>query len=266
MLQKICHQPTFKQQSAAELFLEMLSTSVAKKGDPSELLHLLNQIKLEKDTLQWKQKAILHGLALGKVPDRDPIQLAKKPAIMDQAHLLDASMQARLEKIITMIAWPGYYPDTSSTATKHELSAQEQELFNLGRQHFTTSCSGCHGSEGQGLSRFAPPLIESEWVLGDENRLSLLVLHGVEGPIEVNGKTYGSPDILPVMPSHSVLDDKVIASILTYIRCDWGHTAKPVSPRTVSRLRHTTQGRVQPWKVEDLNKHVETLESPVSSD
>ncbi|MBK8501599.1 MAG: dehydrogenase [Saprospiraceae bacterium] len=266
MLKNIYRQPTFKQQSAAEIFMEMLSTSVAKKGDAAEILNLLEKAKIGSDTLHWKQKAILRGLALGKVSGRDPVSLTTKPAIVDQANRLDGSMLPRLEKILNMVAWPGYYPDTSSNVTKSELSAKEQELFNLGRQHFTTSCSGCHGSEGEGLNRFAPPLVDSEWVLGDENRLSLLVLHGVEGPIEVNGKTYGSPDILPVMPSHSVLDDQVIASILTYIRCEWGHTAKPVSPRTVSRLRHTSQGRVQPWKVEDLNKHVATLEPTVSSD
>lgn len=159
-----------------------------------------------------------------------------------------------------MTAWPGYFPDTSSSASQQELTAQELELFNLGRQHFTTSCAGCHGSEGEGLSRFAPPLVGSDWVLGDESRLALLVLHGVEGAIEVDGKIYGAPDILPVMPSHSILDDKVIAAILTYIRCEWGHNAKPIQPRTVGRLRHTTQGRVQPWKVEDLNNHVEKLQ------
>ena len=246
---------------ALEAFIETLSTAVAKKGYPDEILDVLQKIQLNKDTLDWKENAILRGLALGKVAGRQPVSLKEKPGIVDHLDQLDRAAKSRVDKIMLMTAWPGYYPDTTTSADRMQLTAGELELFNLGRQHFITSCSGCHGNEGEGLNRFAPPLVGSDWVLGDENRLALLVLHGVEGPIEVDGKTYGSPEILPVMPSHSILDDKVIAAILTYIRCEWGHSAKPVQPRTVSRLRHTTQGRVQPWKVDDLNAHVQTLES-----
>ncbi|MCB0670156.1 MAG: dehydrogenase [Saprospiraceae bacterium] len=246
---------------ALEAFIETLSTAVAKKGYPDEILDVLQKIQLNKDALDWKENAILRGLALGKVAGRQPVSLEEKPGIIDHLDQLDRAAKSRVDKIMLMTAWPGYYPDTTTSADRMQLTAGELELFNLGRQHFITSCSGCHGNEGEGLNRFAPPLVGSDWVLGDENRLALLVLHGVEGPIEVDGKTYGSPEILPVMPSHSILDDKVIAAILTYIRCEWGHSAKPVQPRTVSRLRHTTQGRVQPWKVDDLNAHVQTLES-----
>jgi mono/diheme cytochrome c family protein len=161
----------------------------------------------------------------------------------------------------SILSWPGHYPDTAEAKSNQLLTAEEEIQFSLGRQHYMTSCSGCHGSEGEGLRRFAPPLAGSEWVLGDEARLALLVLHGVEGPIEVAGKVYGSPDILPVMPSHSILDDQTISSILTYIRCEWGHTAGPVKMGTVSRLRHRTQGRVQPWKVDALNEHIKKQES-----
>lgn len=248
------------QRSASEILQEMLATAIAKNGNAGQISGLLDKVSLTADTLDWKQNAVLRGLSLGRVADREPIKLAKKPPLESQEDQLDAATLARYHQIKTMIAWPGHYPDTASRTRQQQLTPQEQELFTLGRQHFTTSCSGCHGSEGEGLSRFAPPLTGSEWVLGDENRLALLVLHGVEGPIEVNGKTYGAPEILPVMPSHSILDDRVIAAILTYIRCEWGHTAAPVHPRTVARLRHTTQGRVQPWKVEDLNKHVEAME------
>ncbi|MCB0686208.1 MAG: dehydrogenase [Saprospiraceae bacterium] len=245
---------------AQEVMIEMLATAIAKKGDAGEISNLLDKIELHNNALSEHQQAILRGLSLGKIAGRDPIKLNHPPKIINQIEQLDKGMKARLEKIISMTAWPGYYPDTSSIAKAQDLTAEELALFNLGRQHFTTSCAGCHGSEGEGLNRFAPPLVGSEWVLGDERRLTLLVLHGVEGPIEVEGKIYGAPDILPVMPSHSILDDQVIASILTYIRCEWGHNAKPVSPRTVSRLRHTTQGRVQPWKIDDLNNHVENLQ------
>ena len=36
-----------------------------------------------------------------------------------------------------------------------------------------------------------PPLVDTPWVLGDEERLIKLTMHGLWGDIEVNGETYG---------------------------------------------------------------------------
>ena len=113
------------------------------------------------------------------------------------------------------------------------------------------------------MNRFAPSLIGSDWVLGNEKRLSLLLLHGIEGPIEVNGKVYDAPEILPVMPSHAILDDTEIAAIISYIRNEWGNSAAPVTGRLVGGARIMTQGRVMPWTARELNKHIQdTLVKP----
>ncbi|MEZ4902758.1 MAG: hypothetical protein R2822_13885 [Spirosomataceae bacterium] len=85
-------------------------------------------------------------------------------------------------------------------------------------------------------------MVESPWVLGDEKRLSLIVLHGMEGPVDVAGKLYDAPEILPVMPAHSTMDDGAIAAILIYIRNEWGNSAGPLSKGIVSKTRHTSQG------------------------
>ena len=103
----------------------------------------------------------------------------------------------------SMFEWPGHVADTSNVQRRNRLSESEQKEFVSGRQLYLTTCAGCHGSDGA-ASRFAPPLIGSDWVLGNKKRLSLVLLHGVEGPMEVNGKLYDAPDILPVMPSHSI--------------------------------------------------------------
>ena len=139
-----------------------------------------------------------------------------------------------------------------SDSQGNQLGEEHLVQFARGRQLYLTGCAGCHGNDGTGLPRFAPPLVDSEWVMGDERRLIRILLHGIEGPIEVAGKTYGPPDILPVMPPHSVLDDVEIAAILTYIRNDWGHAADPVSRSEVGRIRHGNQGQTLPWKPADL--------------
>ncbi len=156
-----------------------------------------------------------------------------------------------------MFEWPGHVADASSIQTKNPLNESDQKQFVLGRQLYLTTCSGCHGLDGAGLSRFAPPLVGSDWVLKDEKRLVLILLHGIEGPVEVNGKLYDTPDILPIMPAHSTLDDGSISSILTYIRNEWSNTASPISAGTVGTTRITSQGRVVPWTAAELNKHIQ---------
>jgi mono/diheme cytochrome c family protein len=113
------------------------------------------------------------------------------------------------------------------------------------------------------MKRMAPPLAGSDWVLGNEKRLALLILHGLEGPVDVDGKKYDAPDILPVMPSHSTMEDASITAVLTYIRNEWGNHAGPVSNRTVGTIRHTTQGRVMPWTAEELNRHMVEVKGEV---
>jgi hypothetical protein len=104
----------------------------------------------------------------------------------------------------------------------------------------------------------------SEWVLGDERRLALLLLHGLEGPVEVAGKVYDAPEILPVMPAHSTMGDGDITAIMTYIRNEWGNNAGPAGRRIVGTTRHTSQGRVMPWTAKELNRHMIETDVPAS--
>ena len=78
----------------------------------------------------------------------------------------------------------------------------------------------------------------------------------MEGPVDVVGKVYNTPDILPVMPAHSTMDDASITAILTYIRNEWGNQAGPISRRLVGTTRVTSQGRVMPWTASELNKYM----------
>jgi hypothetical protein len=47
------------------------------------------------------------------------------------------------------------------------------------------------------------------------------------------------------MPAMGFLDDTQTASVLTYIRREWDHTAAPVTPETVRQLRDTTSTRTE---------------------
>jgi mono/diheme cytochrome c family protein len=107
--------------------------------------------------------------------------------------------------------------------------------------------------QGEGMRRFAPPLKNSEWVTGEDYKLAMILLHGMEGPVTVDGKLYDTPDILPSMPSFTTLQNEDIAAIATYIRNSWGNSQSEISPGTIGRIRYRTQGKIQPWTASELD-------------
>ena len=51
-------------------------------------------------------------------------------------------------------------------------------------------CVACHLPNGKGQPGAIPPLADSDWVLGDKERLIKISIHGLQGEIAVNGKKY----------------------------------------------------------------------------
>ena len=125
--------------------------------------------------------------------------------------------------------------------------------MNKGRQIYATACSGCHQNDGGGSASVnAPPLAGSEWVVvNDPSRLARIVLHGLSGPIEVRGKTYGLGAMLPFK---DVLDDEQIALVLSFIRNSWGNKAPAVEAELVKKAREETKDWTGNMTVEELNK------------
>lgn len=256
-MQQLLASPKWKEQKPSrEIFLEMLASSVVRKRDPLEIRKLLAMLDVDAQSFGWREKTILTGMSIqgygGKI---NPLRLAAEPGIMKRKDLNIPDSQ--IQGLASLFEWPGSVARDTTAQKGIVLDDKQKEQFALGRKFYLSSCSGCHGNDGGGLNRFAPPLRNSEWVLGDENRLTLIVLHGIEGPLQVAGKRYAEPEILPVMPGHSTLDDGTLAAILTYIRNEWGNQAGPVDRRTVGKVRITNQGRVLPWKAEELEKHVQ---------
>ena len=245
--------PELQEEDANQaIFLEALATAIANKGDAQELAGMLAQLHHADPALDWRENAMLAGMANYSIDDSLKILLPTEPALFTAADQYDKVIQSRLKTLSQLLDWPGKPAARPDDANAQPLAEVDRKQFALGRQQFLNVCSGCHGPDGGGIRRFAPPLRESEWVLGDEKRLSLILLHGMEGPLEVNGKTYDAPEILPVMPSFSTMDNEDLAAIMTYIRREWGHTADPVNAGTVGGIRYRSQGKITPWKAEEL--------------
>lgn len=240
-----------------EIAVEMLTSAVLLERNPSKVSALLEMIRSD---LPWHSRSILTGLVTqGSAARRNPVTLAAWPAVLRPGHPLanNQAIQPQLVQLASMFAWPGHTPDPAAPSTGSTLTDADLEEFALGRKHYLATCAGCHGTNGEGMKRMAPPLAGSEWVLGNEKRLALLILHGLEGPVDVAGKKYDAPDILPVMPSHSTMDDGAIRAVMTYIRNEWGNHASAIPGRLVGTTRHTSQGRVQPWTPAELNAFIE---------
>lgn len=131
--------------------------------------------------------------------------------------------------------------------------AGKKDPLRVGEKFYTANCATCHQADGNGQPGVYPPLAGSEYVQteGDfrESHLVLLVLHGMSGPVTVQGSTYNG-----AMPNwNEQLNDEQIASILTYIRQAWGNTAGPISPEGVALMRSEVE-RAQPWTMEELMK------------
>lgn len=127
------------------------------------------------------------------------------------------------------------------------LPAQDQKRVESGKSVYATTCNACHQPNGLGQEGLAPPLVGSEWVAGNEQRLVRIMLNGLRGPLKVNGQKYDLD-----MPSLGMLEDQQIADVLTYVRREWGHEFPPVSINTVKNLRAQFSSREDAWTEDEL--------------
>ncbi|MDH3652136.1 MAG: c-type cytochrome, partial [Saprospiraceae bacterium] len=253
MLEHLLTQMFWESQSASqEIFLELLGTAIANKGEASELARIMDQLVTDQRGISWQYRAVLRGLAHHSRGNDPPIALRVKPSIMTVLEAYDEAIRSDLEVLLQMLTWPGHKPAQGKLLSEKEEQEIDRELLSLGRQQYLAVCASCHGTEGTGIRRFGPPLVNSDWVYGDEKKLILIMLHGMQGPVKVNGIRYDVPEIQPVMPSLSVIQNREIAAILSYIRQAWGHRATPVTARSVGRIRVLSQGKVTPWTAEEL--------------
>ncbi|AWT59597.1 MAG: Cytochrome c-552 [Candidatus Moanabacter tarae] len=126
----------------------------------------------------------------------------------------------------------------------------EESLFEIGREVYV-NCVACHQTTGLGIPGVFPPLAGSKWVLGSSEKVPVIILHGIFGPIEVKGQVFNSA----MPPLAEVLSNKEIAAVTTFIRTnsEWGNEAKEVTEEMVSILRDQYGVRGM-WTAEELSK------------
>lgn len=135
-----------------------------------------------------------------------------------------------------------------STSTLY--SSEEQVLFANGKTIFDSYCAACHGIKGLGSPTgkgelLAPAFSGSKRILGHPEYAVKTLLHGLKGAIE--GKEYEG-----VMIAMDTNDDQWMASVISYIRNDFGNKGSFVKPDFVAQIRKETETRKSNYQYDEL--------------
>ncbi len=171
----------------------------------------------------------------------EPVALAKLKKAVTEANPLK-----NLESVAARLAWVGK-PGAPAPPKVVALTKAQQALFEKGKVTFTNLCAACHQPHGYGLDGLAPPLVDSDWVLGKPDVTARIVLHGLGGPVKVGNRTWDLS-----MPPMGMLSDEDIAGVLTYVRREWEHNGSPVDAKFVAGVRKQFADHPNSWTADEL--------------
>jgi mono/diheme cytochrome c family protein len=128
----------------------------------------------------------------------------------------------------------------------------ERELFDKGKTIFDGYCATCHGIKGLGtptgpggVELLAPGFSGSPRIQGHPEYAVKTLLHGLTGAID--GKEYEG-----IMIAMDTNDDEWIASVVSYIRNDFGNKGSFIHADYVSQLRKETENRKAAYTYDEL--------------
>jgi mono/diheme cytochrome c family protein/glucose/arabinose dehydrogenase len=133
-----------------------------------------------------------------------------------------------------------------------KLSKAEKKLIAQGKTIYSQLCIACHGKDAKGQItekiKMAPSLLNSPRVTGPKELSVSIVSHGLTGPVD--GKNYPGGIMIP-MGSNG---DKWLASVLSYVRTNFGNRATPISQAEVAKIRSMVSKTKTPWTMPELTK------------
>ena len=235
--------------------VQMLAGCVMNERRPARVSRLLAVLAAQ-GADSPRQLAILNGLAgtpLDKKSKAQPRKLLYLEA--EPATLATTGTKIKVKNTTTLLAtvskslaWPGK-PGVPPPPVVKPLTADQQAQFEKGKVIYAGLCGACHQPTGTGLEGLAPPLVDSEWVLGKTDLSARIIMHGLSGPVTVSGRTWHLE-----MPPLPFLSDDDIANVLTYLRREWEHNGSPVSPKDIASIRAAYPGRTKAWTADELKK------------
>lgn len=95
---------------------------------------------------------------------------------------------------------------------------KRSQYFVEGMELYKVHCANCHQMDGQGLKNLYPPIANSDYLVGNKEKLMCGIKFGISDSLTVNGKVYTQ-----AMPANASLKNIEIAEILTFIYNKWGN-------------------------------------------
>jgi mono/diheme cytochrome c family protein/glucose/arabinose dehydrogenase len=254
----VAAQATAANVEGASFVVEALATLVSQSGKAGPMEDMLNLAAAVGNPSM--RLALVRGLDRG---GRDPkakptkgtaaskvaklLWLPAAPPAMAKltAALTDKAGVAALVGLNERVMWAGK-PGAPKPPVVTPLTPVQAASFERGRTIYNGLCAGCHQPHGYGLDGLAPPLVDSEWVLGKPDVVARIVMHGLGGPVKVGGRTWDLS-----MPPMAQLNDEDLAAVVTYVRREWEHTAAPVDTKFVKALRDQYGAHVA-WSADEL--------------
>lgn len=103
---------------------------------------------------------------------------------------------------------------------------------------FRQICASCHSSSGEGINGLAPPLVGSEYISTHLEQLGLIILHGLKGPLLINGEVYDKNHQMPGLMYNTDITDKDISDIISYVTNAFSVKPKGLKPEKIKELRN----------------------------
>ena len=127
----------------------------------------------------------------------------------------------------------------------------------LGAKNYEMYCATCHGIDGKAADGLAPPLYESEYIKESAEKLILISLNGMQGPVTVKGKLYDTGAIMPGVRHNPALNDKDLAALLRFIVNGLASSGPRISESLVKKLRAQTANQEELFTEESLETWLE---------
>jgi mono/diheme cytochrome c family protein/glucose/arabinose dehydrogenase len=200
-----------------------------------------HQVKNQMELLKQAATDDNNRVRLGAIVSASWLGKSKGMPILETAKLkpLDEWMVYAFETAVAHLNGVAVIKPKVVKKVETNLKGDDLALFSKGKEVYSKEgyCVTCHQADGNGLTASGfPPLSGTEWVTGDQVRLVKVILKGLMGPIEVNGKQYEGA--VPMTPFEG-LSDQEVAAVATYIRNSFGNTASPIQPSVVKEVRAT---------------------------
>jgi mono/diheme cytochrome c family protein/glucose/arabinose dehydrogenase len=222
---------------------------VLQPAKPARIARILGLATNRSAGKAWQRSLILKEIAAHLDRRAKSGRVERVLTLLDKptALLALAASDSLARRVVGRLAWPGQ-PLVAAKVTVR--SKKELRRIKKGRTAYILRCMACHQLTGKGQPGLAPTLVASPYVMGSTDRLAAIILHGVSGPMVINGQKFEG-----VMPPAPATGDAEIALIMSFIRNSWGHKGTMVSTKFVTGVRKKYQGRgANPFTVAELDR------------